>query len=384
MVALTHIVFALSYIIIGLSVGITLPHLRGGGDPLTSWLAAGLIILAGALIHEIITRIKLQQSTDRKLDKLRKAVTALAGERARQSPAADPTRKVVMQEVKLLESMINRLAANQLHSTQWEGGRTTASRTPGRSHGDAMVAEDARVLDTVRDALQNDRIDVHLQPIVSLHRRETRYHEVFSRVRATDGTVIMPNRYLDVAKRAGLIATIDNLLLMRCIRLIRETEEHQDTGGFFCNISSATLTDADFMCQFLELMAQNRKLVSQLILELSQEDLATSRTVTLGVLSQLARTGFRFSMDRVSDPDLDINLLLRYQFRAVKMDCSMVLNPSVTSRMVPLRQALEANGIDLIVSKVETEEQELALRAEGFPMGQGYLYGEPTLSTLPS
>ena len=387
MVTLTHVVFALSYIIIGLSVGITLPAIRGGGDPLTGWLAAGLVILAGALIHEVITRVKLQQSTSRKLEKLRRATAILADERERgrkNGAGTDPARKTMMQEVKLLESMISRLAANQLHSAQWDEGRTSASRAASRAHTSAVVAVEAQVLDTVRDALQNDRIDVYVQPVVSLHKREPVSYELFSRVRAPDGKIITPDRYLDVARRAGLIATIDNLLLMRSVRLILESDGQQQGGNYFCNVSSATLSDADFMSQFLDLMEQNRKLVSQLILEMTQEDLMSSKNVTLGVLSQLARTGFRFSMDRVTDLDLDINMLLRYQFRAVKIDCSMVLNPAIANRLTPLRQALEANGIDLIVSKIESEEQELALRAEGLLMGQGYLYGEPALSKLPA
>ncbi|WP_245986353.1 EAL domain-containing protein [Azospirillum thermophilum] len=242
---------------------------------------------------------------------------------------------------------------------------------------------DARVLDTVRDALRADRIDIYLQPIVSLPQRKHRFYEVFSRVRAADGQQIMPDRYLAIAGREGLIATIDNLLLVRCIQLIRETERRQHAIGFFSNISAATLSDAEFMKHFLKMMAQNQALVPKLVFELGQADLRAGGAVTMGILQQLARLGFHFSMDQVTDLDLDIESLQRHEFRYVKLDRALVLDPALTDRVIDLRRRLGAEGIDLIVEKIETETQLVEILDIGFDFGQGFLFGEPRLSRKP-
>jgi cyclic-di-GMP phosphodiesterase TipF (flagellum assembly factor) len=240
------------------------------------------------------------------------------------------------------------------------------------------------VLETVRDALKADRIDIYLQPIVSLPQRKHRFYEVFSRVRGADGTQIKPDRYLAIAEREGLIATVDNLLLMRCIQLIRETERRQHHIGFFSNISPATLGDAEFMKQFLHLMAQNQALVPKLVFELGQDDLRAGEAVTMAILSQLAKLGFRFSMDQVTDLDaVNVDALLLHDFRYLKIDCHLLVDPAMRDKVAALRKRIEGEPIDLIVEKIETENQLIEILDMGLDFGQGYLFGEPRLSKKP-
>ena len=69
--------------------------------------------------------------------------------------------------------------------------------------------------DTIRASLEENRVDLYLQPIVSLPQRKLRYYEALSRLRAEDGSVIMPAQYIKVAAPAGLMSVVDNLLLFR-------------------------------------------------------------------------------------------------------------------------------------------------------------------------
>ncbi|WP_245986355.1 hypothetical protein [Azospirillum thermophilum] len=111
MTILTHIVYALAYAIAGLSVGAVLPYLRPEGDALTGWLAGALIVLAGALVHETVTRLERERIARDRLRRLEERVEALAGEAARTPPAAAEGDRydAVMQEVKLLQSLVARL-----------------------------------------------------------------------------------------------------------------------------------------------------------------------------------------------------------------------------------------------------------------------------------
>ena len=52
------------------------------------------------------------------------------------------------------------------------------------------------MLDRVKDAIENDRVDLYLQPIVSLPQRKQRHFEAFSRLRNNDGTILRPVDYL--------------------------------------------------------------------------------------------------------------------------------------------------------------------------------------------
>ncbi|MBP2232853.1 cyclic-di-GMP phosphodiesterase TipF (flagellum assembly factor) [Azospirillum agricola] len=408
MSALTHIVYALAYLVAGGAVAAVLPEMRPDADPLLGWLAGGAVVLAGALVHDVVTRLERERIASRRIHRLHDTVEALAEEVARlraavaeesARPHAGPAGyDAVMQEVKLLQSLVTRLAERRAPRPPASAApaverRGSAAGTPPGVPVQAPAStpapipagpmDDASVLEAVREALEADRIDIYLQPIVSLPQRKHRFYEVFSRVRAGDGQQIMPDRYLEIAEREGLIATIDNLLLVRCIQLIRETERRQHSIGFFSNISAATLSDTDFMRRFLELMTRNQALVPKLVFELSQADLRAGGAVTLGILSQLSRLGFRFSMDQVSNLDFDVETLLRHEFRYVKLDRALVLDPARAARVAELRRRFADEGIDLIVEKIETEGQLVEILDTGFDFGQGYLFGEPRPSRKP-
>ncbi len=399
MTLLTHLVYALAYLIAGISAGAALWALRPEADPLLAWMAGALVVLAGALVHDVVTRLERERKAARRLARLNDRVEELA-HLLEQRFAAEPGAQsdgggrydAVMQEVRLLQSLVARLterraprppAASAERRPAPAPSAAAPSATAPSAAAPSAPMDDAAVLEAVRDALKADRIDVYLQPIVSLPQRKHRFYEVFSRVRAADGQQIMPDRYLDIAEREGLIATIDNLQLVRCVQLIRETERRQHAIGFFANISAATLADAEFMRQFLNMMAQNHALVPKLVFELSQHALSAGGAVTMGILSQLARLGFRFSMDQVTDLAIDVDRLLRHEFRCIKLDRALVLDPANAERIRELRRRCAADGIDLIVEKIETENQLVEVLDTGFDFGQGYLFGEPRLSRKP-
>lgn len=414
----THVVYGLAYAVAGGVLGFALPYVRPGSDPMLGWLAGAVLTLAGVVAHQTVARFDRDRysrelaaylrdhaaRSDAELARLRHEVARLFSmlDGARGNSSAAANYDTVMQEVKLLQSLVSRLHEKK-PAAPADGGESAVRPPPRRvvDSGGPLLGQqipaappapigpppgrlnDALVLEAVRDALRADRIDIYLQPVVSLPQRKHRFYEVFSRVRATDGGQIMPDRYLDIAAREGLIATIDNLLLMRCIQLIRETEKRQHHVAFFSNISAATLGDGDFMKQFLQILAQNQALVPKLVFELSQDDLRNGGAVTAGVLAQLARLGLRFSMDQVTDLNLDVDSLIRADIRYLKVDCGLLLGPESRPRAEALRRRIQGHPIDLVVEKIETENQLIEVLDMGIDFGQGYLFGEPRLSKKP-
>lgn len=394
-VTLVHVVYVLAYTTAAVAAGMAVPLLWPETALPVAVLAGVVVFLAGALLHEVVARRAAGRRARRRLTHLAAAATALHDEvldlrarldRLESAPAAPavsaaPGYDTVVQEVKLLQTLVGRLYT----ARTGEASASPAAAVPAVP-APSQPLDDAGVLEAVRDALRADRIDVYLQPVVSLPQRKHRGYEVFTRVRSADGAQIMPDRYLDIAEREGLIATIDNLLLIRCVQLIRETERRQHQITFFNNISSATLGDAEFMQDFLYLMQSNPSLVPKLIFELGQEDLRSGPATTLAVLGQVGRLGFRFSLDQIVDADaVDVETLAAAEFRFLKLDAGLLLAPATRDAAWSLLQRCRRHGIDVILEKIETEQQLAALTelGEGIDFGQGYLFGEPRLSRKP-
>jgi cyclic-di-GMP phosphodiesterase, flagellum assembly factor TipF len=241
--------------------------------------------------------------------------------------------------------------------------------------------EDPNFVQTVRAALEDNRIDVYLQPIVSLPQRKLRFYEALSRLRDSKGEIIMPKEYLYVAEPAGLMTVIDNLLLFRCVQVVRQLAKKNPGIAIFCNISGHSLRDHAFFPQFIEYMEANADLASQLVFEFAQSELQSCSAQEELSLERLAALGFGFSMDRVSSLDVDFHALSRFNFRFVKIDAKMMTaGTGVAGAPIQagdLKTFARRHGIDLIAEKIEDEKTVVDVLDYDVDFGQGFLFGEP-------
>ena len=244
--------------------------------------------------------------------------------------------------------------------------------------------DDERILDIVRDGLQSNRVDLVLQPVVSLPQRRLKFYEAFTRIRDADGAVLMPQQYIAIAEREGLITAIDNMLLFRCVQLVRKTQRLNQNIGFFCNFSAYSLTDGHFFNNFVEFMRDNRALAPNLIFEFPQSAIVNRDAEMEEQLKLLASLGFRFSMDQVSSLNLDYDDLMAQHFKYIKVEAGTLLaeliSPTTSIAIEDIKRVFDRHGMDLIVEKIETEPALIELLDFRIDFGQGYLFGEPCLS----
>ena len=245
------------------------------------------------------------------------------------------------------------------------------------------------MIDAVRAALTENRVDLYLQPIVGLPQRRTVYYESFSRLRDAGGATIMPADYLKVAEPAGLMTAVDNLLLFRCVQIVRRLARQNRKIAIFCNVSMASLGDDLFFPQFLELMATNRDLAGSLIFEVGQKAFEQRSRLEMRNMAKLADLGFRFSLDKVEDLDLDFQDMTRADVKYVKISAQHLIEEQieVDGRMVfrslqdlaaeDFAKLTQRFGIDVIAEKIEDERQAIDILELDIPFGQGHLFGEP-------
>ncbi|GER05024.1 hypothetical protein JCM17846_27060 [Iodidimonas nitroreducens] len=239
---------------------------------------------------------------------------------------------------------------------------------------------EADILTVVQGALSENRVDLYLQPTVALPSRRPQYYECFSRVRGEHDEVIYPQQYLPVAESSGLIGTLDNLLLFRCIQLVRKLGPRRPNVKFFCNISSASVLDEDFFPQFIDYMASNTELAERLVFEFPQADLQALDRKTRNRLIALGDRGYAFCMDHVTSVRLDPSELKSWNIRFVKIDADLLLGDKIDIHPADIRRSLKKQGIDLIAARVEDENQVPELLDLDVSFAQGYVFGKPRLN----
>lgn len=401
MPVINHLAIVLSYTLLAATVGVTLPRHVATLDPqLAVWMGAA-ILLAFGLLHFALARLAHDRMIDARVAALE---AAQADTRIEIQAARDEARRIhdaieaaamtrqgqiadlgeVMTEVKVLQDLVEQLSVRgRIPLRRPRGAGSVPASAPRAAVAPPRLAEgleDAELLDIVREGLRSNRVDLFVQPIVSLPQRKHRHLECFSRIRAMDGSMITPEQYLAIAEREGLIGAIDNMLLFRSVQVARRLSR-SGNFGLFINISEHTLADADFFREFVAFVAGNREFAPRLVFEFQQAHVSRHGEAVMRDLDRLAQLGCRFSMDQVTSLALDVDELGARHFRFIKLEAGRVLaETSGESRRLDMRAfkgALYRNGIDLIVEKIETEAALVELLDLPVDFGQGYLFGEP-------
>lgn len=249
-------------------------------------------------------------------------------------------------------------------------------------HGAAAnPAAEAALRETVRRSVDANRVDLYLQPIVSLPQRQIRFYEALTRLRAEDGELMLPADYVGIAEGSGIMPTIDNTLLLRSVQVLRRLSTRNRTVGLFCNVSLSTLIDDRFFPGFIEFMGKNRALAEYMVLEFTQAAVEEMGPVEEESLAALANVGFQFSVDQVTNLRADFRGLNDRGFSYAKVSADRLLGriPTDTGDIHPedVSSLLARHGIQLIADHIETEAQVIELLDFDVHFGQGFLFSPP-------
>ncbi len=240
---------------------------------------------------------------------------------------------------------------------------------------------DSEMLEIVSQAIEAGRVDLYLQPTVTLPERRPLYFEAFTRIRTKTDSLIRPGSYLPAAEGSGMMPLIDNVLLVKSVQTLRRLRPDSRIKGVFCNVSVSTLLDPEFFPELVEFMEENSGLSESLIFEVSQPAIAGLGDTEFGALDTLGALGYGFSLDHVADFDLDFVGLRDRSFRFVKVDARTFLAGSEDKfgafSASDMKRALDDFNIKLIVEKVEDEDTVAKLLDRGIALAQGDLFGKP-------
>ena len=240
--------------------------------------------------------------------------------------------------------------------------------------GDAMLRD-------LREAIEGNRIDLYLQPIVTLPDRKLRFYDASTRIRTGDDAFMPPGDYLELAEREHLMPRIDNVMLVKCVQLLRRLGPESRLKGVFCNLSAQSLLDHDFFPELVEFMEENSTLADNLTFQLSQRAVLDIGADELAGLKTLGKLGFVFSLDHVADLDVDFAALRDHFFRYVKIEAKTLLHDMAEARAsIPaadMTSYLDRFDLKLIVEKVDDEASLERLMDYGVDLAEGDLFARP-------
>jgi cyclic-di-GMP phosphodiesterase TipF (flagellum assembly factor) len=245
----------------------------------------------------------------------------------------------------------------------------------------AATRSNAQILTAVKNAIEGNRIDIYLQPMVTLPQRKVRFYEAVTRLRDDNDQILTADDFIGIAEAAGLIGRIDHMVMLRCVQVLRRLMVRNKEVGIFCNVAAATLSNPATFAQCLDFLEANRALAASFVLEFKQSTFRNLGPVETEHLAALAQRGYRFSIDHVTDLRIEPRELADRGVRFIKVPAALLLDQrqSSASDIHPsdLSDLLGRFGIDLVAERIEGERAVVDLLDYDVRYGQGFLFAAP-------
>ncbi len=246
---------------------------------------------------------------------------------------------------------------------------------------DELVRQRALFENDLWNAVRNDEIVPHFQPLVSLEDGKPQGYEILARwTHATRGP-IPPDQFIPTAEASGAIGELTfNLLRKAC----REAAAAEGAPHLSLNLSPVQLQDEELALKILKVLEETAFPATRLEIELTEAALVTDLDAARIILGTLRDKGVRVALDNFGTGHASLLQLRQLPFDKLKIDRSFVRRMNVDVESATLVRTIVSMaknlGLIVIAEGVENAEQAKALVAMGCDMGQGYHFGRASAS----
>ncbi|KHL25883.1 diguanylate cyclase [Croceibacterium mercuriale] len=233
----------------------------------------------------------------------------------------------------------------------------------------------------VDEALREDRMEVHYQPVVNLDTREIIGMEALCRLRSGD-RVLAAGEFFDALSDARIASEITTRMLGQVAADVRYWLDRgipfQHVG---INVSSADFYGGKLDRQVSAAFARHGVPLTHVILEVTESVYMGERESDVRLaLAALRAAGLRIALDDFGTGYASLTHLLTVPVDVLKIDKSFIAQ---LSRGAPSEAIVEAIltisrklGMRVVAEGIEREDQVEQLRSYGCTLGQGFLFSE--------
>lgn len=245
---------------------------------------------------------------------------------------------------------------------------------------DAQRRVNIRVTDEIVTALNERRIVMAYEPVVSTVSRQPAFHECLVRMRQEDGEYSLSPDIVPVAEKLGLIRLVDHRVLELVVAELADAPQAQ----LSLNISPDTTMDPDWWARIESLMRAYPGVAERLIVEITETVAIQDLDDVRGFVTRLKNFGSRIAIDDFGAGYTSFRNLRKLGVDIVKIDGAFVQNIARSSddrvfvqTLIDLAHRL---GIETVAEWVQDEEAAGLLQGWGCDYIQGRLTGLASLT----
>jgi diguanylate cyclase (GGDEF)-like protein len=256
----------------------------------------------------------------------------------------------------------------------------------GYSFFDASMNSNARkqlqLLQDLRNAVEHQQFSLHYQPKFDAANGRPVGAEALLRWEHPTQGMLLPDKFIELAEKTGLIIPIGEWVLNEACRQMREWYVMGYTGWRIAvNLSAIQFCHAGLVQSVARALARHHLPANSLTLEITETTAMSDADASMTVLQELSEMGVDLSIDDFGTGYSSLMYLKRLPANELKIDRGFVRDlehdsddAAIVSAIVALGQAL---GLRIVAEGVETGSQQDFLTQLGCDSLQGYLLGHP-------
>ncbi len=277
------------------------------------------------------------------------------------------------------------VAADQAMYQAKEDGRNQIAlfRDPGEPKRRGVGAKTTTA--RIRDALTNDRLSLHTQPIRSLASGVIERYELLLRMTGDNGELLPAASFIEVAERSGMVQELDRWVVAHALELLAEREKAGQPVSLHVNLSGASITDLSVL-EFIERrLDEGDADPKRCTFEITETARVNDLNAAASFADRITEFGCQVAIDDYGAGFGPFHYLKAIPFDLIKIDGAFVRDmPNSDADQLTVQaivQIARGLGKTTIAEFVQDDQTAQLLRSYGVDMAQGYFLGRPVDAT---
>ena len=246
------------------------------------------------------------------------------------------------------------------------------------------IAGQIRLEAALRDAIDNNELELFYQPILDLESGRSVAFEALARWHHPEQGVIPPGEFIPMAEESGLIMPLGRWALQAATTQLaawREVSPYDAMLQMAINLSPVQILGEDVAAVVAECLEKNDIAPDLLRLEITEGALIADPSKAAEVLRRIKDLGVSLALDDFGTGYSSLSYLHRYPIDCIKIDRAFTSRVDSEDSAVKIVRSImmlaEALDMSVIAEGIETIEQQKRMLELGCSLGQGFLFARP-------
>jgi len=249
-------------------------------------------------------------------------------------------------------------------------------------HMEASAARTLKLKNELEEAINNNGLEVVLQPIISIKTQSVSKFEALVRWN-NKGNWVSPVDFIPIAENFNLIDKVGEIVLRKTCLILKSIKEQGFTNIVF-NVNRSIYEFPRKQAKnnlWLNVIEECGLVPSDICFELTESVLAPENDNNISLLKHIQKAGCEIALDDFGTGYSSLSYLRRFSIDILKIDRSFIKDMTVVNEDKILVSAIismaKALGIAVVAEGVEHKEEIDILTELGCDFIQGFYFSKP-------